>query len=618
MDADDFPSFGAYQRSLELKCDQGEPGFIQWTPDKNTPDTVYYHCFTHRYLGWKIHVLDSCDRKAEASEIKPAIVPAPQSILDKLDTDLEDSPSLRVETRVKQINIITEDIEDKDTKSIISEKVTSAPVEKSSEQLPNLNPLQTPAQQYFHLRTRPNFHYYQQPEHLHYFKPSTLLNTGLESTKTILVPSTTSTTTTTTITTTSSEKPTTPKLVDNIAVASDNLANETYLVPPPLHYHENVNVIYRRPVNYLPMPVKMVPQGAYLKRYYGGPHVSYKKPILRVPNYRYKQPAVSPYIVYVKQPPLTTKAPIENQVRPFIEKPVFEEIRNIEISPQQASTEKEPEIQTAPSTSVADIVPNFLRPAFNTGFKPGSIKIESGFKPIITKEFQDRIDEDEPVVEYESEKGVLQINDTEKFETKPIHAFEPMFIPSPPFKPTKEKKVKITKRPVSKKRQQYTKIVVKRPRSISDILEEPIAEANERVESYYLPPTNAQPVEVVREPSNIDIDVPESNPMLGTPPDIVITYDGKKLSGQSLTAKLSDRPTIVSPRLSKASAYLTARPQFGRFRGELPPLNLDFINKNAPQLQNSAGVLNRELDTPLPSENEQKTISTRLSRVKSI
>lgn len=41
-DADDFESFGTYQRTLELKCDQGEPGVLQWTPDKNTPDTVYY------------------------------------------------------------------------------------------------------------------------------------------------------------------------------------------------------------------------------------------------------------------------------------------------------------------------------------------------------------------------------------------------------------------------------------------------------------------------------------------------------------------------------------------------------------------------------------------------
>lgn len=41
-DADDYESFGAYQRTLELKCDQGEPGIVEWTPDDNTPNTVYY------------------------------------------------------------------------------------------------------------------------------------------------------------------------------------------------------------------------------------------------------------------------------------------------------------------------------------------------------------------------------------------------------------------------------------------------------------------------------------------------------------------------------------------------------------------------------------------------
>lgn len=59
--ADEYSSFGAYQRSLSLKCEEGEPGVITWRPDENTPDTVYYQCFTHRYLGWKINVLDSCD-----------------------------------------------------------------------------------------------------------------------------------------------------------------------------------------------------------------------------------------------------------------------------------------------------------------------------------------------------------------------------------------------------------------------------------------------------------------------------------------------------------------------------------------------------------------------------
>lgn len=40
--ADEFASFGAYQRTLSLVCDHGEPGVVQWTPDENTPDTVYY------------------------------------------------------------------------------------------------------------------------------------------------------------------------------------------------------------------------------------------------------------------------------------------------------------------------------------------------------------------------------------------------------------------------------------------------------------------------------------------------------------------------------------------------------------------------------------------------
>jgi len=57
-----FNSFGAYQRSLSLNCQEGQPGILQWTPDRDTPDTVYYQCFTHRFLGWKIHVLDRCDQ----------------------------------------------------------------------------------------------------------------------------------------------------------------------------------------------------------------------------------------------------------------------------------------------------------------------------------------------------------------------------------------------------------------------------------------------------------------------------------------------------------------------------------------------------------------------------
>ena len=54
--------FFPFQRSLTLDCKEGQPGIIQWTPDRDTPDLVYYQCYTHRYLGWKIHVVDSCDQ----------------------------------------------------------------------------------------------------------------------------------------------------------------------------------------------------------------------------------------------------------------------------------------------------------------------------------------------------------------------------------------------------------------------------------------------------------------------------------------------------------------------------------------------------------------------------
>nr|CAD7455034.1 unnamed protein product [Timema tahoe] len=100
--ADEFASFGAYQRTLTLECDQGEPGLVEWTPDQNTPDTVYYQCYTHRYLGWRINVLDACDSSDAASEPVPARVPSGGRHDPFEDAEeLESSPSILVETRVR-------------------------------------------------------------------------------------------------------------------------------------------------------------------------------------------------------------------------------------------------------------------------------------------------------------------------------------------------------------------------------------------------------------------------------------------------------------------------------------------------------------------------------------
>ncbi|XP_022237923.1 protein Skeletor, isoforms B/C-like [Limulus polyphemus] len=55
-------TFMDYKQTLNIFCDSGEPGEFIWTPDKNTPDLVYYQCYTHKNLGWKIHVTGNSDR----------------------------------------------------------------------------------------------------------------------------------------------------------------------------------------------------------------------------------------------------------------------------------------------------------------------------------------------------------------------------------------------------------------------------------------------------------------------------------------------------------------------------------------------------------------------------
>ena len=39
---DNCGAFGDYFSALNLSCSTGESGVVIWTPDKTTPDTVYY------------------------------------------------------------------------------------------------------------------------------------------------------------------------------------------------------------------------------------------------------------------------------------------------------------------------------------------------------------------------------------------------------------------------------------------------------------------------------------------------------------------------------------------------------------------------------------------------
>ncbi|CAG4973312.1 unnamed protein product [Colias eurytheme] len=51
-------TFEEYMQTLQLECNEGEPAVLEWTVAHETPDLVYYQCYTHNNLGWKIHVVD--------------------------------------------------------------------------------------------------------------------------------------------------------------------------------------------------------------------------------------------------------------------------------------------------------------------------------------------------------------------------------------------------------------------------------------------------------------------------------------------------------------------------------------------------------------------------------
>ncbi|XP_050304285.1 protein Skeletor, isoforms B/C isoform X2 [Anthonomus grandis grandis] len=51
-------TFEDYMKTLRLECDEGEPAYMNWTVPMDAPDLLYYQCYIHSNLGWKIHVVD--------------------------------------------------------------------------------------------------------------------------------------------------------------------------------------------------------------------------------------------------------------------------------------------------------------------------------------------------------------------------------------------------------------------------------------------------------------------------------------------------------------------------------------------------------------------------------
>ncbi|KAM0725706.1 Protein Skeletor, isoforms B/C [Formica fusca] len=71
--ADNYETFKSFFDTLELKCNMGEPAKLVWTVEQDTPDLVYYQCYTHTHLGWKIHVVDSNSSQGNINSINQVL-----------------------------------------------------------------------------------------------------------------------------------------------------------------------------------------------------------------------------------------------------------------------------------------------------------------------------------------------------------------------------------------------------------------------------------------------------------------------------------------------------------------------------------------------------------------
>lgn len=233
-----------------------------------------------------------------------------------------------------------------------------------------------------------------------------------------------------------------------------------------------------------------------------------------------------------------------------------------------------------------------LRPAVNTGFKPDSVVIEGGFKPIIREPLlssQDRItdydadsvtnnrridEETTPRVE-----GYNHLLKDSHYEEQFIQSFEPMFIPSPPDRHIQPNLTTLdtTNKVASFVEERPSPVYVKPEETDSGDLKNNVESkknnfdtsvAADKIEATYLPPENKQKTENKKDDDEI---------VEGT----VIAYDSHKLSDSTLTTKQKNAGKLYSAKLSTNSELLTKTPQFGPFKGEKPSLVHSSINPEA-------------------------------------
>lgn len=235
-------------------------------------------------------------------------------------------------------------------------------------------------------------------------------------------------------------------------------------------------------------------------------------------------------------------------------------------------------------------------PAINTGFKPDSIVIESGFKPIIREPLmaeEDKIAEydgnnanrrEDTDIEEEYEEGPQYINGINHAypSDKITETFEPMFIPSPPdhLLSSNDRTKEIFPSNHAKEDRPHP-VYVKTENELNALFGKKNMEReapsdmvmeSDKVSPQYLPPVTKLSKEHLQKLSS---------------DQTFTTYDGKTISAATLTSVPEVKSTkIFSSKLPAHTELLLKTPQFGPFKGEIPPVVAEHVQTDMPNPSN--------------------------------
>lgn len=545
--ADEYSSFGAYQRSLRLQCDSGVPGAIQWTPDHDTPDTVYYHCFTHRYLGWKITVLDSCERGQSSNIDEIYVQPDVPDVL-------QPAPSIRHETKIKPNDVYLLQNERKIDYSII----------------PSIN--------------NNNLENRNDKNNIELTKMIANGIMAAEALENSLKNSSASNDDATPLLNTKGE----PILTTSIGPLP------IYLTPPK----SKTDHPFRYEIRNTPITGKNI----------SGPYISPLKPQNRFKNYNSYPPLSNNRARYEEdRPPMYLNDRPESFRKNINERQRFTKIsmpppalrrdytangKNVPQFPQQnkpLSLQKH--LLRGPQPSSFFTKQKFSSPIKiskkdlmipstpNEGFKPDSVVVESGFMPIMKRtdpinsdsgssqlDMHDNEYDDYPESKQRRSDKISDDDDDDETEQPEllIKTFEPMFIPSP-LDSTNMPGLKTPTKRLSGDLQ-YMEV---------EEGEDKMAMGTEN-KKYYLPPDN--------------INNSKTTKLHPT----IVAYDGRAVVDKSLDSE----PDFPPPKRSgsimsdiSSTEQLLHLPQFGPFRGEIPPLSPELMRPNIVRSQPRSKVV---------------------------